>query len=67
MFKKIKLVTIYKPNDVATFEVGRFLIFGKVESKIVVETISLGYNSVSIHLSNGGKIIFKKLPFSYEY
>ena len=64
---KIKSVTIYKPTDTATFEIGSLLMRGEEKTTISVEKIRIGIlKQVVIILSDDSKIVFKGFPISYE-
>ena len=65
--KKIKSVAIYKPQEVATFEVGAKLIMGGKETETVVTKISINiFRKVKVEFSDGMVLVFKGFPISYE-
>jgi sRNA-binding protein len=63
----VKSVSIYKPHEVASFEIGAFLIVGEKESRHKVTLISINFfNSVRVDFSSGMTLTFKGFPIVFE-
>lgn len=64
---KARSVSIYKPQEVASFEVGAKLIVNGEESAHTVTNIAINFfNSVRVEFSSGMTLTFKGFPIVFE-
>ena len=61
----MNIVSIHKPDGVATFEKGAKIVRGEKETDITVTKISHWFGKTTITLSDKSQIIFKGFPVSY--
>lgn len=67
MTKKIKSITIYKPQETATFAIGAKLVTnGKEVDNLVVAIQVNFFNTARISFSDGMVLVFKGFPVVYE-
>lgn len=58
----IKSVIIFKPNQIAVFDIGAKLIRDGIDTDIIVRKITYRFGSTKVYLSNGEITEFKGLP-----